>query len=224
MLARGVFIGESTTMAELIDLVGKKFGKLTVISFNKKEKGHYYWNCICDCGKECVKDGDRLRRLETKSCGCYRADRVTTHGKHNSRIYIIWRGMKTRCSCHNIKAYKWYGGRGINYISEWENFEPFYQWAMNNGYKDDLTLDRIDVNGNYEPSNCRWVTMKEQARNTSKNFLIEYGGITHCLAEWAEILKMKSSTLYGRLHSGRNIEEAFETPINERKKDKKNEK
>jgi len=208
-------------MEKPIDLTGKRFGKLTVLSFNKKEKGHYYWNCICDCGTECVKDGDRLRRLETKSCGCYRASRVTTHGKHNSRIYRIWRDMKTRCSCPSAKAYERYGGRGINYIAEWEEFEPFYNWAINNGYKDGLTLDRIDYNGNYEPSNCKWSTMKEQSRNTSKNTLVTYKNETHCLAKWAEILNIKPSTLYGRLHMGWSIEKAFETPIIERKRNEK---
>lgn len=200
-------------MAELIDLVGKKFGKLTVISFNKKEKGHYYWNCICDCGKECVKDGDRLRRLETKSCGCYRADRVTTHGKHNSRIYRIWRDMKTRCSCPSAKAYERYGGGGINYIVEWEDFEPFYNWAINNGYKEGLTLDRIDYNGNYEPKNCRWATVKTQCRNTRVNKLITYKGETHCVAEWAEILGINQKLIYDRLRKNWTIEKVFETQL-----------
>lgn len=204
-------------MTELKDLTGKKFGSLTVVKFSHRKDKHYYWNCICDCGTECIIDGDRLRRGETKSCGCYKRNMLTTHGKRHHRLYSIWCGMKRRCYLPQLKYYHRYGGRGIVVCNEWkDNFQAFYDWSMNNGYKEGLSIDRIDNDGNYEPTNCRWVNQKTQARNTERNTLITFNDATHCLSEWAEILGFKPSTLYGRLHNGWTIEKAFTTPVIER--------
>lgn len=156
-----------------IDLIGKRFGKLVVQNKAKNEGRWTCWDCVCDCGNRVIAKTRDLQKGDVNSCGCLfeeiNKQRLTKHGKKNSRLYRIWGNMKTRCSNPTTKYYKYYGGRGITICEEWRNsFQRFYDWAMTNGYSDDLTIDRIDVNGNYEPSNCRWVTMKEQSKNKRK--------------------------------------------------------
>jgi len=153
------------------DLTGKRYGKLTVLKYVGKDKNrHSLWLCKCDCGVEKTISSTALQAGQ-KSCGCEGArttlsQRMTKHGMYKSRIYDIWHCMKDRCYREGNSKYYLYGGRGIRVCDEWKNdFVPFYEWAMSNGYKDDLTLDRIDSDGNYEPSNCRWATVTEQNRN-----------------------------------------------------------
>jgi len=154
-----------------IDLTGRKFGKLKVLYQQGTDKrGEALWKCQCDCGNLHLVKGSLLRMGVSKSCGCDKArlckEANLIHGKSNIRLYHIWLHMKRRC--YDIKAhnYKYYGARGITVCDEWKNdFMAFYDWAIVNGYSDDLSIDRINVNGNYEPSNCRWITMTEQQSN-----------------------------------------------------------
>lgn len=148
------------------NLIGKEFGILLVKEYDYKQKR---WNCQCKCGKETKVETSKLKSGKTKSCGCLRAEQkrqeLTKHGMRETRLYRIWHSMKCRCQLERHKSYKNYGGRGIRVCDEWQAFEPFRDWAMDNGYTDKLTIDRIDVNGNYEPSNCRWIPMAEQSKN-----------------------------------------------------------
>lgn len=210
---RGFYIGETTTMKNIIDLSGQRFGKLTVISFNKKENGHYYWNCVCDCGKECIKDGGKLRRNETKSCGCLRVEKNSKHHNYKTRLYRIYNGMKYRCNLETDTGYKWYGSRGIKVCEEWmKDYQSFKNWALNNGYADDLTIDRIDNNGDYEPLNCRWVSVDEQQQNTRRTMKIEYQGLVYSMRKLAKKFNINHNTLYGRLKRGWSIEKALTPP------------
>ena len=188
-------------MAKLKELSGQKFGKLTVIKrAGNTEYGQPLWECKCDCGNTTFVCGQHLREQRVKSCGCYIKEIVTKHGMSQTRLYRIWSNMKIRCENPKRRDYKHYGQRGVNVCNAWSDFLTFYEWAINNGYKDGLTLDRIDVNGNYEPSNCRWATVKEQSNNRTNNHLITYDGETKTIAQWAEERNINHDTLYSRIN------------------------
>ena len=204
--------------SRVIDLTGKKFGRLTILSkiegsFGRRGDKSYKWKCKCDCGNEITVTGGDLRSEHTQSCGCLFLDKVTKHGQAGSVLYRVWAGIFQRCTNSNSTGYKDYGGRGITVCEEWSDFEKFYVWAIKAGYKKGLQIDRIDNNGNYCPENCRWATPTENARNTRKNKMITYKGITKCLSAWAEDLGMKDACLRGRFARGMAITEALTRPV-----------
>lgn len=189
------------------DLTGKRFGQLVVIKRVENSKnGHKRYLCQCDCGKMDIKFSLNLLRGTYRCYDCSRKKIVIqTHHKSNTRLYNIYYSMKRRCYNLNNPAYKNYGGRVITICDEWLNkengFMSFYNWAMDNGYQENLTIDRIDVNGNYEPNNCRWTTMEEQGNNRRNNHIIEYKGKKYTLSQLSENLKIKTSTLNWRLRN-----------------------
>lgn len=141
----------------------------------------------------------------------------TKHNMSKTRLYRTWAGVKQRCLNPKDTAYEYYGGRGIKVCQEWiDSFETFKSWAELNGYSDSLTIDRKDVDGNYEPSNCRWITQKQQANNQRNNNLITYNRSTKTMAEWCECLNMDRRAIDGRLRRGWSIEKAFSVPIKPR--------
>lgn len=223
-------------MGITIDIKDKKFGRLTALSLDHIEKSYkrtqHFWLCKCECGNKIVALKSNLTTGHTKSCGCYERELTSkrskiinkTHGKSEVRIYKNLQGMIQRCHNNKTANYKNYGGRGIKVCVEWldkENgFMNFYNWAMLNGYKDNLTIDRIDNNGNYEPSNCRWIDMQSQNENTRSNINFTYNGETHCLTAWAKIRNIKINTVYNRYyHLKWSVEETLEF-IKKTKKEK----
>ena len=196
---------------------GDRYGSLTVIreveSIDHKGYKNRMVLCHCDCGDEKVVRFEYLRSGHTKSCGCLVKDILmvtrTTHGAYKTRLYRVWNGMKNRCRNKNIKSYKTYGARGIRVCDEWQNFEAFRDWALSNSYQDDLTIERKDNNGNYEPGNCTWIPFEQQARNKTNNRYVTYNGETKVLVEWAEQLGIDYDILQGRLAGGWSVERAF---------------
>ena len=191
-------------MGKFQDLTGQRFGRLIALEVvGKNSKNESIWKCQCDCGNTTEVLMGKLVHGRTKSCGCYRRDFKKYDAKYNEiiyrRLYCIWSKMRQRCLKPYCEAYKDYGGRGITICKEWEDFNNFRDWALSNGYRDDLTIDRIDNDGNYEPSNCRWATMLQQQNNKRNNRLLTYNGITMTFSDWARELGIENSTLYQRL-------------------------
>ncbi len=204
------------------DLTGQRFGRLVVMyqnGFRYKPSGQrtVLWHCKCDCGVEKDIPSSTLRNGRSRSCGCLNSDLASersyrhggcTNGKLEG-IYKIWRDMKGRCYQKSNNRYNIYGGRGIKVCKEWLDYSAFREWALANGYKAGLSIDRIDVNGDYCPENCRWATDTEQANNRRSNHFITAFGKTKTIAEWAKEFDLKYSTLYARLSkNGWSIEKA----------------
>lgn len=201
-----------------MDLTGQRFGRLTVRELVKRSKsGAILWRCVCDCGNVVDVFASNLRSKDTVSCGCYRRDMArrikTTHGGKGTRLYNIWHGIKLRCLNASDRAYENYGGRGITVCDEWrDSFEAFHKWAMANGYRENLTIDRSDNDGNYCPENCRWVTIAEQNRNRRFCYKITHNGQTHTLAEWSKLTGILEETLRKRIKTyGWSVERALTT-------------
>lgn len=189
-------------------LIEKSFGKLTVVRYlhSDKHKRRTY-ECVCQCGRSTVTTGIALRSGKTKSCGCllkeyYANGASATHKKSKTRLYRVWASMKDRCGNPRTPGYRNYGERGITVCNSWiESFENFYAWAMSNGYKDGLTLDREDNNGNYNPNNCRWVTHQVQCNNTRRTRRITAKGETMSIAQWARRFGIHPTTINSYVNS-----------------------
>lgn len=200
---------------------GTRFGKLKttgLVEIRKSgNKKLAYHECICDCGKITWARGTNLRYGTTLSCGCYRTEQrvkiIKKHNLSNSRLYRIWNDMRTRCNKEYSDNFNNYGFRGIRVCSEWDNtndgFLNFHSWAMNSGYSDKLTIDRVNNNGNYEPNNCRWVTQYEQNRNKRNNHYLEVCGETKVITDVANENGLSVSTLKSRLDDGYSVEDAI---------------
>ena len=195
-------------MPKKIDLTGVKRNKLQVIKLDHIDKRHNkVWLCKCDCGNYTTAKTYQLNNGSKQSCGCAMKENMkkvaTKHSLSRSRIYRIYTNMVVRCTNPNDIEYKNYGGRGIRICDEWvDDFMAFNDWSMANGYKKNLTIDRIDNNGNYEPSNCRWIDMKTQQRNRRSNRLITINGIERTLIEWSEISGIDRATIARRINVG----------------------
>lgn len=217
-------------MSGKYQLTGKRFGRLLVVRENGRgPKGGVAWLCKCDCGKEVTVDGYALVRGNNKSCGCLHGE---NHGHANDRLYGVWLSMKRRCDLPTTKKYPAYGGRGIKVCKEWQSsFKAFRDWSLANGYDynapyGQCTIDRIDVDGNYCPDNCRWVDMATQSKNKrpapkhSKGMAVNYKGVSYkSLSELADAYGFDENRLYRRIHR-MSIDEAMEQALNVRGRNK----
>ena len=192
------------------DLTGQKFGRLTAISAEQDfrwGRNVLFWFCKCDCGGSKKVLAWSLSRGVTNSCGCLEQENRITHGQTGTSMYRIWSGIVQRCTNPKSKAYCWYGGRGIKICDRWLKFENFLFDMGDRPAKH--TIERINTNGDYEKDNCRWATMKEQARNTSRNIIVEFKGERRCLQDWAKFLGYSHETLRLRLIAGWSVDDAF---------------
>lgn len=182
-------------MGKLIDLTGKRFGRLTVIervngTVVRGKSPKVFWRCKCDCGNIREIDGYSLRSGNTQSCGCIFMETITKHGGYGERLYKIWSQMKERCNNPHNKHYSYYGGKGVAVCEEWTEYAPFRDWSIKNGYSGGLSIDRIDPNKGYSPDNCRWITISENSRKASKKHIITVNGISKNCAEWETSLNL----------------------------------
>ncbi len=210
-------------VANVEDISGQKFGRLKAIRYIGKSKGKQtLWECQCDCGNIVNVHQQNLKSGHTKSCGCYNVElirkRETIHGETKTRLYNIWHDMNYRCYSKKQKSHKDYAGKGITVCKEWkDSFENFRDWAYQNGYADNLSIDRKDSNGNYCPENCRWATDVQQANNTSRNLIFTVDGYTDTLANLCRKYNMPYTIVHSRVRRGWNIEKALKEPINSRR-------
>ena len=199
-------------------LIGQRFGRLTVIEKTNERKNKYIvYFCKCDCGNITKNDTYSLTSGHTKSCGCLRKNYII-HGMSGTKINKTYQNMKSRCYNPNSSKYYLYGGKGIKIceLNKETGFINFYSWAMQNGYKEGLTIDRIDSDKDYEPSNCRWATYKEQNSHLKNNpfcgKIIEYNGEAHSLKKWSEIKNISYDALLCRYERNWDIKRMLETP------------
>lgn len=211
---------------KLNDLTERRFGRFIVI---KRAENHIkpnggkstMWLCRCDCGNERVVNANSLLIGDSKSCGCLNSEivsaRFKTHGKTRTRLYRTWTGIKSRCYNKNENAYKYYGAKGIAMCDEWKNsFENFCVWAVENGYSDELTIDRIGLWGNYEPCNCRWANKITQANNKSNNCFLQYEGELKTIAQWSRQFNVDPKVVSKRLKRGWGVKDALEVALDKR--------
>lgn len=209
-------------MGQFKDISGQRFGKLVALRAERDSSGRrYVWECQCDCGNRLWVPSVSLTTGKKQSCGCIirgiLQNRNTTHGHSHERLYKVWKGMKSRCYNQHHRSYEKYGGRGITVCDEWHDYSVFREWAYANGYDENAdyqqcSLDRIDVNGNYSPENCRWADAFTQAANTQTALRITFDGETRTIPEWAKEYGLQKDTLHYRIKSGWDIGKALTTP------------
>lgn len=200
-----------------IDITGQIFGRLEAVSYSHKEGRHRYWLCHCTCGRKMHSTAYLLRSGSVRSCGCLASEltskRSKTHGLSHTRLHNTWLHMRRRCRSPLVKEYEHYGARGITICDEWDDFEVFRDWAISNGYAEHLTIERIDVNGDYRPSNCTWIEKKKQSLNTRKVAKAPDG---EPWIEKARSIGVTTSAYYRRLQRGWPHEKAATTPMSVR--------
>lgn len=198
---------------QYIDLKGQKFGKLKVVEFYEKTPKQTKWLCECECGNQCVVYSAHLKSGHTKSCGCISKERIKNlnfkTGLSQTKLYRVYRNMLNRCYWEKSDMFKHYGARGIGVCDNWKNkengFECFSKWAFDNGYKEGLTLDRIDCNKGYCPENCRWVDAYVQANNKRKNWYLKINGEIDTVGNWARRLNISYWNLLHYAKGGKNM-------------------
>ena len=205
-------------MSKLIDLTGERFYDLVVVKrLDNTSRGVSVWECLCDCGNITKVRGNNLRSGAVKSCGCRRSriKPTMTHNMSKTSLYSRWALIKRRCDSPNYPSYKDYGGRGIKVCKEWhDSFENFADWALNNGYSENLTIE--------SPENCTWITKSEQARNRRSSYSIKYKGKTQNLTDWCKELNLPFKTIHSRIYrQGWSFERALSEPVNLNKRNKK---
>lgn len=200
-------------MPNLIDLTGMRFDRLLVLGRADSRNGRTMWKCQCDCGNTVIVGGKDMKSGKTKSCGCYHKDHLHLppvmrgeqnpsykHGSTGTKLYFVWASMIQRCTNKNNKGFSRYGARGISVCDEWRDSSAFIEWALANGYRDGLSIDRIDNDGNYCPENCRWVDSETQSNNRRCNIIVSRGGETHTLSEWARIKNLPYKVVLARYY------------------------
>lgn len=213
---------------KFINLVGEKFGRLLVVEKAESKNGHIRWRCKCDCGNECIVNGYSLKSGNTTSCGCFKREnaKLLYSGvrQNDKTLYGVWNGIKQRCLNRNNKSYHNYGGRGIKIDAEWANsYETFYKWAIRSGYRKGLEIDRIDNNGDYCESNCRFVDKDVQANNKRNVKLYTIDGVTKTLPQWCREYNQDYFTVRQRVYKlNWTIKDALSKPKQKRSSDARN--
>ena len=216
-MKRGVFQPNKTR-----DITGQRFGNLTAVRFDHRDErtvgGQHFWMFRCDCGNDVILRKNSVTSSNTTCCSeCSRRQksrRNTKHGGVGTRLYREWAGIIQRCTNPKDSSWDRYGAKGITICDTWRDFAIFQEWALENGYDDTLTIDRINSSGNYEPSNCRWASVREQANNKQGTLYVEYCGETLPLSYWSDRLGIPYHTLYDRLYRyGWAVDRAFTEPV-----------
>lgn len=191
----------------LINLVGHRYGRLTVLRYSHTLKEASWWVCVCDCGNEKTIRSNSLRTNNTTSCGCLHKEKLvensTKHGFSKERLYRTWIDIKSRCFSPNTGYYSEYGGRGITMCAEWrEDFVAFREWAMSNGYRDDLTIERLDVDGGYAPHNCTWIPMSSQSINRRATRFVDFRDLTMTAIEFSKAFQINHHAVLRGINRG----------------------
>lgn len=208
---------------EIKNEIGNNYGRLNVLSRGSSTNNHAYWNCICECGNLTTVRGADLRNNKIRSCGCLKNETTSKifkkHGLSNHKLYDVWTKIKSRCYNKNDKDYKNYGGRRIKVCDEWMNdFMSFYNWSLSSGYIDKLTIERIDVNNDYKPSNCKFIPNCEQSLNWRRSLKFTYKGETKDIRYFSNKYNINYYALRARLTQYKwDINKAIETPISLRR-------